>query len=48
MTTVRYIEEKDANDRVKEIYRDISESRGGAEINNIWKVLKLNGLEKTE
>ena len=39
MTTVRYIEEKDANDRVKEIYRDISESRGGAEINNIWKVL---------
>ena len=39
MTTVRYIEEKDANDQVKEIYRDISESRGGAEINNIWKVL---------
>lgn len=39
MTTVRYIQEKDADDRVKEIYRDISESRGGAEINNIWKVL---------
>ena len=39
MTTVRYIQEKDADDRVKEIYKDISESRGGAEINNIWKVL---------
>ena len=39
MTTVKYIEEKDASDRVKKVYRDISESRGGAKINNIWKVL---------
>ena len=39
MTTVKYIEEKDASDRVKKVYHDISESRGGAKINNIWKVL---------
>jgi len=39
MTTVKYIEEKDASDRVKKVYRDISESRGGAKVNNIWKVL---------
>ena len=39
MTTVNYIEEDDASDRVKNIYRDISESRGGAKVNNIWKVL---------
>ena len=39
MTTVKYIEEKDASDRVKKVYRDISESRGGTKINNIWKVL---------
>ena len=39
MTIVNYIEEEDASDRVKEVYRDISESRGGAKVNNIWKIL---------
>ena len=36
MTTVKYIEEKDASDRVKKVYRDISKYRGGAKVNNIW------------
>ena len=39
MTIVNYIEEEDASDRVKKVYSDISESRGGAKVNNIWKVL---------
>ena len=39
MATVNLIEEKEASEKVKKVFRDISETRKGAPINNIWKAL---------
>tara|TARA_B100000686_G_scaffold219200_1_gene226250 strand:+ start:6915 stop:7310 length:396 start_codon:yes stop_codon:yes gene_type:complete len=39
MATVNLINEEDAEGKVKEVFKDISETRKGASINNIWKAL---------
>ena len=39
MATVKLIEEKNANGRVKKVFADISNTRKGAPVNNIWKAL---------
>jgi len=39
MATVNLINEKDATGKVKEVFQDISNTRKGAPINNIWKAL---------
>ena len=39
MATVKLIEPEDAEGKVKEIYDDISKTRGGDKVNNIWKAL---------
>ncbi len=39
MATVNLINEEDAKGKVKEVFQDISRTRKGAPINNIWKAL---------
>ena len=39
MATVKLIEPEDAEGKVKEIYDDITKTRGGDKVNNIWKAL---------
>ena len=39
MATVNLIEEQEASEKVKKVFKDISETRKGAPINNIWKAL---------
>ena len=39
MATVKLIEENDASAKVKKVFDDISNTRKGAPINNIWKAL---------
>ena len=39
MATINLINEEDAKGKVKEVFKDISETRKGAPINNIWKAL---------
>ena len=39
MATVKLIEENNANGRVKKVFADISNTRKGAPVNNIWKAL---------
>ena len=39
MATVKLIEPEDAKGKVKEIYEDITKTRGGDKVNNIWKAL---------
>ncbi|MDB9761366.1 carboxymuconolactone decarboxylase family protein [Alphaproteobacteria bacterium] len=39
MATVKLIEPEEAKGKVKEIFDDISKTRGGDKVNNIWKAL---------
>ena len=39
MATVKLIQENEAKDKVKKVFEDISNTRNGAPINNIWKAL---------
>ena len=39
MATVKLIEPENATGKVKEIFDDITKTRGGDKINNIWKAL---------
>ena len=39
MATVKLIEPENAHGRVKEIFEDITKTRGGDKVNNIWKAL---------
>ena len=39
MATVKLIEPENAKGKVKEIFDDISKTRGGDKVNNIWKAL---------
>ena len=39
MATVKLIEPEEAKGKVKEIFEDISKTRGGDKVNNIWKAL---------
>ena len=39
MATVKLIEPEEAKGKVKEIFDDISNARGGDKVNNIWKAL---------
>ena len=39
MATVKLIEPEEAKGKVKEIFEDISNARGGDKVNNIWKAL---------
>ena len=39
MGTVKLIEPEDATGKVKEVFDDISKTRGGEKVNNIWKAL---------
>ena len=39
MATVKLIQENEAEDKVKKVFEDISNTRNGAPINNIWKAL---------
>ena len=39
MATVKLIEPENATGKVKEIFDDITKTRGGDKVNNIWKAL---------
>ena len=39
MATVKLIEPEESTGKVKEIFDDISNTRGGDKVNNIWKAL---------
>ena len=39
MATVKLIEPEEAEGKVKKIYDDITKTRGGDKVNNIWKAL---------